>query len=151
MPLGQTAAHCIFEINRYYAIRLSMNSDAEKSCPFCPPGRPEIILENDLAYAVRDANPVTPGHCLAIPRRHVSSFFDLSEDEIQAAFHLILDLKKLIDDEFSPDGYNVGVNVGESAGQTVSHVHVHVIPRRSGDVDDPTGGVRGVIPGKGPY
>ena len=126
-------------------------NESEDACPFChvPPVR--VIAENELAIALLDKFPVNRGHVLICPRRHVASFFTLTEPETAAVFRLVHDLKARGDDEFQPAGYNIGVNVGRAAGQTLLHVHVHLIPRYDGDVEDPTGGVRNVIPGKGNY
>ena len=88
---------------------------------------------------------------MVIPRRHVASFFDLTPEEISACMELINKEKKRIDEEFHPDGYNIGVNVGQAAGQSIFHVHIHIIPRYKGDVENPQGGVRHVIPKKGHY
>ncbi len=110
-----------------------------------------VFLENEMAFAFKDANPVGPGHCLVVPRRHVPDIFQLSNAEVQALFSLINQLREHLSNELSPNGFNVGVNIGRAAGQTVAHAHVHVIPRFEGDVSDPTGGVRNVIPGMGPY
>lgn len=118
-------------------------------CPFCDT---EIaILKNEHAYARYDIYPVNVGHILIVPFRHVSDFFDLTDEERDAIFKLVVESKVLLDKEHTPDGYNIGINVGESAGQTVWHVHVHVIPRYKGDMEDPRGGVRGVIPEKQKY
>jgi len=105
---------------------------------------------NDLAYSARDSYAASPGHTLVIPKRHVASFFELTPEEIAACMDLIAQEKKLIDAELSPDGYNIGVNIGQAAGQSIFHVHIHVIPRYKGDVENPQGGVRHVT-GKGHY
>lgn len=118
-------------------------------CPFCDAGEP--VLSNKLAYARYDKYPVNKGHLLVVPFRHVSDFFDLTDDERCAVFVLVDDAKLLLDKKYKPDGYNIGINVGKAAGQTVWHVHVHVIPRYNGDMDEPRGGVRGVIPDKQKY
>jgi len=118
-------------------------------CPFCTCENP--ILEGELSYARMDLFPVSDGHVLIIPKRHVPGLFDLTEQEVAEMFSLLMRAKELIDVKYSPDGYNVGVNVGESAGQTIWHVHIHLIPRRKGDVENPRGGVRGVIPSKKEY
>ena len=120
-------------------------------CPFCVPESGLIIAENALAVAIRDAYPVNPGHALVVTRRHVASWFDVSPEERIAVMSLVDEVKRLLEVVEFPAGYNIGVNVGESAGQTVAHVHVHVIPRYAGDVDDPSGGVRFVIPARGNY
>jgi len=104
-----------------------------------------------MAYARYDKYPVSKGHTLIVPHRHVSDFFDLTLDERTAIFELVDKTKVLLDKEHQSDGYNIGINVGEAAGQTVWHVHVHVIPRYAGDMDEPRGGVRGVIPEKQKY
>ena len=122
-----------------------------KRCRFC-----EVVAapvgSNALAYAIRDGNPVTPLHTLIIPRRHVESFFDLYGAERNAIFALLDEMKTDIQHKDSTvEGFNIGVNNGEAAGQSVPHVHVHLIPRRRGDVENPRGGVRGVIPRKANY
>lgn len=119
------------------------------SCPFCE--TTDHVLSNKLAYARYDKYPATNGHFLILPVRHVSDFFELSTDERQAVFNLLDDSKKMLDKEFHPDGYNIGINVGETAGQTVWHAHMHLIPRYKGDTKDPRGGVRGVIQDKQKY
>ncbi|WP_374682433.1 HIT family protein [Accumulibacter sp.] len=118
-------------------------------CPFCQPDGQ--LLGNDLAYVRFDKNPVTPGHCLIIPFRHVADFFATTTEERQAMFALADAAKRMIDSDFGASGYNLGINVGGVAGQTVPHVHLHLIPRYPGDVDNPRGGVRGVIPAKQNY
>ncbi len=120
-------------------------------CPFCHLPADRILDDNAHAVAVADAYPVSPGHTLVIPKRHRASFFELSMDEITAVYELLRRMKARLDGTLKPAGYNVGINIGEAAGQTVGHVHVHLIPRFVGDVGEPRGGVRNVIPGKGPY
>ena len=119
------------------------------SCPFC--GGEGEVLGNELTFAKYDAFPVSPGHLLVIPRRHAADWFDLTDEEQASIFSLISEAKGMLDTEFSPDGYNIGINCGEAAGQTVFHVHVHLIPRYAGDVENPRGGVRGVIASKRDY
>lgn len=114
------------------------------NCPFC--SFRDAVLGNDGVYARYDKHPVTPGHLLLVTRRHVASFFEASAAERSALFDLLVAGKALLDERFQPDGYNIGVNVGATAGQTIMHLHVHLIPRYRGDVADPRGGVRGVIP-----
>jgi diadenosine tetraphosphate (Ap4A) HIT family hydrolase len=110
------------------------------------------VASNTLALAIEDGFPVSPGHTLVIPRREVRTWFDATPAEQAAIFALVDEVKRLLDArDPRPDGYNVGFNAGEAAGQTVMHLHVHVIPRYRGDVDDPRGGVRHVIPSKGNY
>ncbi|MCD8516691.1 MAG: HIT family protein [Burkholderiaceae bacterium] len=120
-------------------------------CPFCTLPQDRIVDQNDLAMAIRDGFPVSPGHTLVIPKRHVGSFFELGEEEVQAMMGLLKKAKANLDKEFNPDSYNIGVNDGSQAGQTVSHVHMHLIPRYEGDVKDPRGGVRWLIPEKADY
>lgn len=118
-------------------------------CPFCNPAEP--LLENDLAFVIRDKFPVSPGHLLIIPRHHVADWFDTTEQERTALFALADTARNWLADNHAPTGYNLGINVGETAGQTVFHVHLHLIPRYPGDVPAPRGGVRGVIPNKQSY
>jgi diadenosine tetraphosphate (Ap4A) HIT family hydrolase len=103
------------------------------------------VAENALALVLRDLYPVSPGHTLIIPRRHVGSFFELNGDERQAIFELLARQKVALEQEFRPDSWNIGINDGPEAGQTVPHCHLHLIPRYRGDVEDPRGGVRWVI------
>ena len=119
-----------------------------KVCPFCalPPER--ISDSNELALVIRDGFPVSKGHTLIIPKRHVSSWFDTSADERIALFTLLDQAKLILDNEFKPDSFNIGINDGVAAGQTVPHLHIHLIPRYKGDQEDPKGGVRWIIPGK---
>ena len=124
--------------------------DPNNPCLFCKDPR-GVSIEHELAYSARDSYPTSPGHTLVIPRRHVASFFDLTSEEVAACMDLIKDEKKLIDEELNPEGYNIGVNVGPAAGQSIFHVHIHLIPRYKGDVENPQGGVRHVIPNKGHY
>jgi ATP adenylyltransferase len=124
----------------------------EPGCPFCEMPKDQLIAGTELAYAVRDAFPVTPLHTLVIPKRHTQSYFELGRAELNACRRLLEQEKEAIErQDVSVEGFNVGVNEGETAGQTVFHCHLHLIPRRRGDVEDPTGGVRNVIPGKGIY
>ncbi|MFO7653189.1 MAG: DEAD/DEAH box helicase family protein [Candidatus Krumholzibacteriia bacterium] len=120
-------------------------------CPFCHLEDKHVVAGSALAVAVQDGYPVTPGHTLVIPRRHIATWFEASPEEQKALFDLVEQVKAKLDAELHPDGYNIGMNVGEAAGQTVPHLHIHVIPRYRGDVDDPTGGVRLVIPERGNY
>lgn len=119
------------------------------ACPFCQPG--EVLLENDLALVVRDKFPASPGHLLILTRRHVADWFETTAPERLALCALADAAKSWLDGEFHPDGFNLGVNVGEAAGQTIDHVHLHLIPRYQGDVAVSRGGVRGVIPNKQSY
>ena len=117
-------------------------------CVFCRRESLDIIAENDLALAFYDACPVSKGHMLVIPKRHVETYFDASPEEHEAIRGLIFEVKKILEDKYSPDAYNIGANVGRDAGQTVFHFHIHIIPRYKGDVEDPRGGVRKVIPNR---
>jgi diadenosine tetraphosphate (Ap4A) HIT family hydrolase len=120
-------------------------------CPFCtlPPER--IVDQNEWAMVIRDGFPVSPGHTLVIPKRHVGSYFELRDAEADAMRSLLLAAKTKVDEAFRPDSYNIGINDGPQAGQTVPHVHMHLIPRYQGDVKDPRGGVRWLIPEKADY
>jgi diadenosine tetraphosphate (Ap4A) HIT family hydrolase len=120
-------------------------------CPFCNPVDEDIVIRNDLCYARRDRFPVSRGHLLVMPFRHTPDFFSMTPGERVALLALVASCKGLIEVEFSPAGYNIGFNVGAVAGQTVMHCHCHVIPRYAGDVPDPRGGVRGVVPGRRGY
>ena len=120
-------------------------------CPFCTLPGERVVLRNEWAMVVRDAFPVSPGHTLVIPIRHVGSFFDTTATERQALLKFLDDAKQQLDAEFSPAGYNIGINDGADAGQTVGHLHIHLIPRYTGDQADPRGGVRWVIPEKADY
>lgn len=111
----------------------------------------ERIADNDLAFAIPDGFPVSPGHTLIVPKRLVATWFDATREEQIAMLELVDRVKADLDARLAPDGYNLGLNVGAAAGQTVMHLHLHVIPRHFGDVPDPRGGVRHVIPGKGNY
>ena len=125
---------------------------ASQECPFCHLPNDRILFENNLAIAFRDGFPVAEGHLLVIPKRHIESWFELKSDERESCHELILNGKKAIkNDDSSVSGFNLGVNDGLSAGQTIFHAHLHLIPRRHGDVENPRGGVRHVIPGKGYY
>lgn len=119
------------------------------SCPFCK--KIKKIIENEKAFAIYDKYPVSKGHLLIITKRHVKSYFTTTHEEKKALDDLICKAKKLLDKKYNPDGFNIGINEGESAGQTVDHLHIHLIPRYKGDIKNPTGGVRGVIPEKRIY
>jgi diadenosine tetraphosphate (Ap4A) HIT family hydrolase len=119
--------------------------------PFSAIPRAHWVHENALAFAVRDRFPVSHGHTLVIPRREIPTWFDATREEQLALLDLVEQARARLDDELSPDGYNVGFNAGIAAGQTVMHLHIHVIPRFDGDVPDPRGGVRHVIPARANY
>jgi len=120
-------------------------------CPFCALPEERVLFRNDAAVAVRDAYPVTPGHTLVIPVRHVASVFDATRAESEAMLALLNTARDQLQVEFDPAGYNIGVNDGAAAGQTIGHLHIHLIPRYPGDRPDPRGGVRWVIPDKADY
>jgi len=121
-------------------------------CPLCAAiGRREWLCANEHAVAISDAFPVNPGHALIVSKRHVAELFALSLAEQISLWALLPEVKGVVDAQHAPVGYNVGANVGVAAGQTVGHVHVHVIPRYEGDVDDPRGGVRWVLPARADY
>ena len=126
--------------------------DPNNPCLFCNIKESGLVKENDLAYASYDSYPVSEGHCLIIPKRHVKDYFDLSNDEIIACNDLIKEIKnEIIKKDNSVKGFNVGSNAGKISGQSILHCHIHLIPRRPGDVENPQGGVRSVIPLKQHY
>ena len=138
----------IYEYRHYNQIRRKNNP----SCPFCNPDQErEIVVESATAYTIIDKFPVSEGHVLIIPKKHCSDYFSLTFKEQSACVFMLNKVKQIIADRFNPDGFNVGININEAAGQTVKHVHIHLIPRYKGDVKDPRGGVRGVIPDKRSY
>lgn len=120
-------------------------------CPFCSLPSNRIVHEWVTAFAIRDGFPVSPGHTLIIPRRHVASFFEVTDAERADLMSLLAAARDDLDREFRPAGYNIGINDGAAAGQTVPHLHIHLIPRYVGDRDDPRGGVRWVLPDKAAY
>ena len=119
-------------------------------CIFCDPKR-EILAENAHALAFFDSFPVSRGHALVVPKRHALDIFELSDEEYAGCFSLVFPLRELLIARFAPDGFNVGANCGEAAGQSVWHAHIHVIPRYVGDVPEPRGGIRNVLPRKAKY
>ncbi|MEN3323744.1 bifunctional class I SAM-dependent methyltransferase/HIT family protein [Mariniflexile soesokkakense] len=138
----------IYEYQHYNQLKRSEKSD----CPFCnPDSEGELIVESATAYAIYDKFPVNDGHALIIPKRHSADYFDLTFKEQAACMFMLNKVKEIVSAKLNPDGFNVGINVGEKAGQTVGHVHIHLIPRYNGDVEEPRGGVRGVIPNKQKY
>lgn len=148
-----TAGRCQWQLGcadaRWGAKALNENRD---ECPFCDRiGGGEFIAENDDAVAFADKFPVSQGHALVVPRSHVTSLFELPEGESDEVWRLVSVVRRILEGELAPDGFNVGLNDGEAAGQTVGHAHVHVIPRHAGDVPDPRGGVRWVFPDKAAY
>ena len=123
----------------------------EQVCPFCSREARRVVGANALALAMRDAYPLSPGHTLIVPRRHIASAADATADEFAAIWSLLGEARTAIDRELGPDGFNIGINDGRAAGQTVMHLHVHLIPRYCGDSPDPCGGVRWVLPEKARY
>lgn len=121
------------------------------NCPFCQLEAACIVFSDDVTLVIRDAFPVSSGHTLIIPRRHVGSFFELTPPERARMFELLTQAKAELDGTLQPDGFNIGINDGAAAGQTVAHLHLHLIPRYRGDTPDPRGGVRWVLPAKAKY
>lgn len=135
-----------------YAYRPLETLAATPGCPFCRPiPRRTFLTETADAYAILDGYPVSPGHALVIPKRHTSSFFNLTADEQSSCLFVAGRVRALLAERYAPDGFNVGLNDGRAAGQSVMHAHLHVIPRYTGDVPNPRGGVRHVLPGRGDY
>jgi diadenosine tetraphosphate (Ap4A) HIT family hydrolase len=129
-----------------------MNSEPCLFCSVQTDDRKRIVAENELAYVIRDGFPVTQGHTLIIPKRHTADYFGLVQAEVHAINALMIEQRDLLGlDDSTIEGFNIGMNCGEVAGQTVFHCHVHLIPRRKGDVENPRGGVRHLISGKGFY
>lgn len=122
-----------------------------ETCPFCTIAPDRTVAAAPLAFAIRDGFPISPGHTLIIPRRHVGSWFEATAEEQKAITTLLDACKSLLDREFQPAAYNIGINDGPAAGQTVPHLHVHLIPRYPGDLPDARGGVRWVLPAKAKY
>ena len=122
-----------------------------RDCPFCTLPANRIVEENSHGVVILDAYPVSPGHSLVIPKRHVGSFFEVTVLERAALLALLDRAKERVAEQHRPDGYNIGINDGPSAGQTVPHLHIHLIPRYDGDQVDPRGGIRWVIPQKADY
>ena len=126
--------------------------DPNNPCLFCDSKKSGIAHENDLAYASYDSYPVSDHHCLIIPKRHTKDYFDMKNDELIACNDLIQIVKKeILSKDVNVKGFNIGTNAGKIAGQSIMHCHIHLIPRREGDVDNPQGGVRSVIPNKQHY
>ena len=126
--------------------------DPNNPCLFCDSKKSGIAHENDLAYASYDSYPVSEFHCLIIPKRHIKDYFDMTNDELIACNDLIQIVKnEILSKDTNVKGFNIGTNAGKIAGQSIMHCHIHLIPRREGDVDNPQGGVRSVIPNKQYY
>ena len=124
---------------------------ATNPCPFCTLPETRVIDSSQQGLVIRDGFPISPGHTLIIPRRHTGSFFNLDADERTDLLGLLDSARAVLKHEFSPDGYNIGINDGAAAGQTVPHLHIHLIPRYNGDCLDPRGGVRWIVPDKADY
>jgi diadenosine tetraphosphate (Ap4A) HIT family hydrolase len=124
---------------------------SEAGCPFCQPRDDLVFHHGELVFALWDAFPASPGHALLVPKRHVASWFEATDGERGELITTLDVARQAVLARHSPDGFNIGVNVGPAAGQTVFHLHVHLIPRYAGDVPDPRGGVRYVIPAKANY
>lgn len=123
----------------------------QHDCPFCRLDKSRIQMDGEFAVAFLDGFPVAQGHTLVVPRTHVASLFELPDEEQAAVWKLVAQVRARLVDQLQPDGFNVGLNDGAAAGQTVMHAHVHVVPRWTGDVADPRGGVRWVVPDKAAY
>lgn len=123
--------------------------DPNRPCLFCTPRG--VSHENEYAYSTRDSYPVSPGHSLVIPRRHCSNFFELTSKEMNACFELLVIEQETVNKELHPDGYNVGINIDSAGGQTIRHVHIHLVPRFVGDHPRPQGGIRQILPDKADY
>lgn len=128
-----------------------MNMHMVSECIFCRIDASRIIFQSQLVYAIRDAYPISPGHTLIIPRRHIGSFFEVNTNEQTEILDALRSTRTEILQTLMPSGFNIGINDGESAGQTVPHLHIHLIPRYTGDQEDPRGGVRWIFPGKAAY
>lgn len=140
--------HCeIYEYQHFNKINHS-----KKNCPFCNPeeGR-ELIVESATFYAMYDKYPVSKGHALIIPKNHIKSFFDLNVFQHQASNFVLNRVRLIVQDKYKPDGFNIGINLGKDAGQTIEHLHIHLIPRYKGDCENPVGGVRNIFPEKADY
>jgi diadenosine tetraphosphate (Ap4A) HIT family hydrolase len=122
-----------------------------EECPFCEPDESRLWLENSIGVVLWDAFPVTEGHTLVVPKQHIGSIYELSADKQTALWQLVAEARRRLSEDLHPDGFNIGVNDGLTAGQTIMHAHIHVIPRYQGDVPDPRGGVRWVLPDKARY
>lgn len=123
-------------------------------CLFCDKDNKKehkIILENDFCYARWDNFPVSKGHLEIVPKAHIDSFFDLTNEQLSQVYSLLIAVREIVQKQYNPDGYNVGINEGEAAGRTIHHLHIHLVPRYKGDVENPRGGVRNIISGKGSY
>lgn len=123
----------------------------QSACPFCNLPQERILLETETTLAFFDAYPVTEGHTLVIPKRHMASIFELYPKELTMLWAQVATIRRLLVEKYNPDAFNIGVNDGFAAGQTVPHAHIHVVPRRNGDTTDPRGGIRWIMPDKAKY
>jgi diadenosine tetraphosphate (Ap4A) HIT family hydrolase len=122
-----------------------------ETCPFCAPPQDRIWLDHSTGIVLWDAFPISEGHALVVPKQHVASIYDLPMESQAAMWQLVVDVRSRLQEKHQPDGFNIGLNDGVAAGQTVMHAHIHVIPRWDDDVPDPRGGIRWVIPEKARY
>jgi diadenosine tetraphosphate (Ap4A) HIT family hydrolase len=151
LPFQSLVSNSSYELYQYNHFNKLPRTEGE-TCPFCRLARRvEIICETATCVAFYDGYPVSPGHALIVPKRHVASYFDLTHHERESMNVMLQYVRQKVDERFHPDGYNIGINVGGAAGQSIFHVHMHLIPRYKGDVSNPKGGVRGVIPSKQNY
>ena len=120
-------------------------------CPLCQIQQEKFTAQNSLVFTVRDSLPVSPGHTLILPKRHIASIFEATKEEVAALWEAMQQARIGLLKEFSPDGFNIGINDGFAAGQTILHLHIHIIPRYKGDVLDPRGGIRWIFPDKAKY
>ena len=128
-----------------------IGAPVDSHCPFCSLPTERLLVNGEYAVVIRDAFPVSPGHTLIIPKRHVGSIFEVTDRERSELMAMLVVARENLELEYKPAGYNIGINDGSAAGQTVPHLHVHLIPRYSGDQEEPRGGVRWVIPSKAAY
>jgi diadenosine tetraphosphate (Ap4A) HIT family hydrolase len=120
-------------------------------CPFCKITPEKMVAQNALTFTVRDTLPVSPGHTLILPKRHIAGIFEATKEEVAALWEAVQQARAQLLKEFSPDGFNIGINDGLAAGQTILHLHIHIIPRYKGDMPDPRGGIRWIFPDKAVY
>ena len=121
------------------------------TCPFCTITPEKIVAQNAHTFTVRDTLPLSPGHTLIVPKRHIAGIFDAEPDEVAALWEAVQQARAQLLKEYSPDGFNIGINDGLAAGQTILHLHIHIIPRYKGDMPDPRGGIRWIFPDKAVY
>ena len=120
-------------------------------CPFCSIQQDKMMAQDLLTFTVRDTLPVSPGHTLILPKRHIASIFEATKEEVAALWEALQQARSELLKEFSPDGFNIGINDGLASGQTILHLHIHLIPRYKGDMPDPRGGIRWIFPAKAKY